>query len=1038
MDNTSITFEDLYSNYLSMISSDKRFKNIGSATLIGMFLEMLAATSDMANFNLQRMLEEGFFRTAKLDSSYIKLCKNWGYAPRRAIPAQGELNVIFKGPFPRELKNLPKNEKLTITLANDQCNLSFLDMSFRLTDSIEYDFTDADKENCTSPNWSKRVKSVVIDASTNEFSPLKLAKSPVNNANLFPIKCYQGEIKKIVFDGAEYNAKQEDAKKTNNSNFSQTTDNNLGQRFDIDDLSFSNWYGIRDPFAVKFRRSNYDDTYSPHNGLTKVYTRYKNSPVSSVFEIEDRSILLNKKILENFEAALPTGDAVPRICLIETNPDKTVSVNFGPFSFLSQLAIVGKYDEATQTTIYPDLYIEYLSTRGAFGNKVGIREAQLTNTTKLMLHTSIGAFDITNNVQFVFAGDLVGGENFESKEDMYDNAEAYWTSMLKLVSKRDFINYFNSLITPIDVICALIYGHKELENTYEMNRFKKAKDQLAINTADINLNYLFYTLASHMYVNTGNDVYMPKNIFVKDSKANWVSDGFVPEFQENGNSEPATLYCDEYNDHITDFIKCMVSQESFYNHYAILPEIAKDDSQFMKNIKEITHNINKLTPTNTIVMSLPPFLHYYDLVGDIEVDAGTTDIADFQEKLYTKIYKYLDTLTLETREIYKSNIIKLCMDEDHVLNANLDLKVSDIISPTFKDNAWFEEDQYKGVRVILNTEKLTDEFDKYRNWKDYENDLIFNEIIIPKIDSKLMGFDINNLTDESSIHIHFRIYNYSPYSNTESKLRSTVDHSSKFTYEEFPSYIKIYLHTPYEGTQISLPPVFGSNKLYNSTTDYTVDYAKTEQEIAEQLTNDLIAHNEDPEKCRLYNIIARDDEGGFMTTTSYGNNYWSDSKYEVTKSRAEEYGLTLDELTDLNTYVLDWMNNLYVHNTADRAIDLPYQIKTFNVVTRSETIMRRGDIISNDDNTLSEKEFWNYLIASILNKYYSKAIIESTDIFGDAWKRAERLIIDLYKLFKPGISDSILDDNNNIVNYSMDQDIAIIRCRFNVKYQSRI
>ena len=76
MDNTSITFEDLYSNYLSMIKTDKRFKNIGSATLIGMFLEMLAATSDMANFNLQRMSEEGFFRTAKLDSSYIKLCKN--------------------------------------------------------------------------------------------------------------------------------------------------------------------------------------------------------------------------------------------------------------------------------------------------------------------------------------------------------------------------------------------------------------------------------------------------------------------------------------------------------------------------------------------------------------------------------------------------------------------------------------------------------------------------------------------------------------------------------------------------------------------------------------------------------------------------------------------------------------------------------------------------------------------------------------------------------------------------------------------------
>ena len=72
-----------------------------------------------------------------------------------------------------------------------------------------------------------------------------------------------------------------------------------------------------------------------------------------------------------------------------------------------------------------------------------------------------------------------------------------------------------------------------------------------------------------------------------------------------------------------------------------------------------------------------------------------------------------------------------------------------------------------------------------------------------------------------------------------------------------------------------------------------------------------------------------------------------------------------------------------------------------------------------------------------LNKYYPN-ITESTDIYDKEWKAAERLIIDLYKLIKPGISDSILDDNNNVVNYSMDQDIAIIRCMFDVKYQSRI
>ena len=1034
MDNTSITFEDLYSNYLSMIKTDKRFKNIGSATLIGMFLEMLAATSDMANFNLQRMSEEGFFRTAKLDSSYIKLCKNWGYAPRRAVPAQGELNIIFKGPFPKELKNLPENEKLTITLTNEQCNLSFLDMPFRLSDPIEYVFTKSDIEGCTNTSCSKRLRSVVIDSTTTETGPLTLTHDAINYGNRFPIKCYQGELKTIKFDGKDFITGLE--KRKNSSNYSLVTDNNLGQRFDIDDISFSNWYGIRDPFAVNYRRKKNDSVYAPNNGLTKVYTRFKGEAGSKIFSIEDRSILLNESILTNF-GANPQGDARPCICYVETNPDKTISVNFGPFSYLSQLAIEGKYDDATGTTEYPDLYVEYLSTRGAHGNKAGILESVLTNNAKLMLHTSIGVFDITNNIQFVFSGDLIGGENFEDKKEMYDNAEAYWTSQLKLVSKRDFINYFNSLSSPIDVITTLIFGLRELDNTFEVNQFKKKKEQVEDNTLDINLNFLFYVLASHMYINVGKGLYLPRNIFVKDSKEEWVNDGLVPESENMEN--PAMLYCDEYNDHILDYIKCLVSQESFYNYYALVQgEVEQTDPQYVKNIKEIAHNVNLLTPTNTAIMSLPPFFHYYDLVGSIEVDPGTTNLDDFKEKLNNKLYKYLDTLTLETREIYKSNLIKLCMEEDHVLNANLDLKVSNIIAPEFKQNQWNEEDQHKGVRVILNTEKLTSEYDKYKNWQNYKYDLIFNEIIIPKTDSKRKPYDLKNVTDESSIHIQFRIYNYQASGSVSNDEKaSTVDHVSKFTYEEFDNYIKIYLHTPYIGTQISLPPDFASNVLYRATTDYFTDPDQASSEIQEQLNADLIAHGESPTICRLYNIIARDSNNGFVTVTSYGNNYWSDSKYEISEARAKEYRLSLKELKNLNADVLKWMKGLKIHDTADRAIDLPYNIKSFDVITRTETIMRRGDLKASEDDTLSEKEFWNYLIKVILNKYYPN-ITESTDIYGNDWKAAERLIIDLYKLIKPGISDSILDDNNNVVNYSMDQDIAIIRCMFDVKYQSRI
>ena len=34
--------------------------------------------------------------------------------------------------------------------------------------------------------------------------------------------------------------------------------------------------------------------------------------------------------------------------------------------------------------------------------------------------------------------------------------------------------------------------------------------------------------------------------------------------------------------------------------------------------------------------------------------------------------------------------------------------------------------------------------------------------------------------------------------------------------------------------------------------------------------------------------------------------------------------------------------------------------------------------------------------------------------------------MDIYPLIKPGICDSILDSNNNIVNFSMDMDLPIV------------
>ena len=72
----NVTYNQLLQDFKARLASDERFKNIGSSTIYGMFMEMIAAVTDMTNFYIQRTAEEGFISTARLDSSIIKHCKN--------------------------------------------------------------------------------------------------------------------------------------------------------------------------------------------------------------------------------------------------------------------------------------------------------------------------------------------------------------------------------------------------------------------------------------------------------------------------------------------------------------------------------------------------------------------------------------------------------------------------------------------------------------------------------------------------------------------------------------------------------------------------------------------------------------------------------------------------------------------------------------------------------------------------------------------------------------------------------------------------
>ena len=63
-----------------------------------------------------------------------------------------------------------------------------------------------------------------------------------------------------------------------------------------------------------------------------------------------------------------------------------------------------------------------------------------------------------------------------------------------------------------------------------------------------------------------------------------------------------------------------------------------------------------------------------------------------------------------------------------------------------------------------------------------------------------------------------------------------------------------------------------------------------------------------------------------------------------------------------------------------------------------------------------------------------KMIFKSGNIYDGEWEHITNLIMDIYPKIKPGICDSILDNNNNITNFSTQMERACLRNIINVQY----
>ena len=911
----NVTYNQLVQQFQARLKSDPRFKNITSATIFGMFTEMLAAVTDMTNFYIQRTAEEGFISTAKLDSSIIKHCKNLGYNPRRPVPARCELIIRIKGPLPSTL-----TAGTEVFFNRDTTKLMFNGNPFILDNGYSYVFTEEDIINGSSSDWYRDL-TFAVPQESSEYIPL-IGINLYNTVNTTPIKCFQAEQKIVEFLGTA-NIKK------------------LGepcQFYDVDDVNFSNWYGKRDPYA--FIENVYDPTLSWCQvgiGADEVDAFNK----ENIYKIETQSIYLSDDII-NLNGKLPEEPL--KICLIDTNPDKTVRVTFSSEPNIASIGLKTEKD---------NLYVKYLTTKGKEANTVGVNGAVMTHNNQINVSVKGSIVSLTNNVQFIINSDIYGGENFESQASMKINAPAYFSSRGKLITRDDYMSYFRALSSPMTVQTAMVFGQHDIEDTIGFMH-------------PLCQNNIIYCLAGHVYL--------------KNPSGNWTIRNVLTENDYN-TTDAFSLYGDKYLEHLCDYIKLLKSYQGFYNcQYSNNPQ-----DQWLRNIQLINKNCQFNSEINSVILSLPPYIQYFDAVGTVYVKP-LTDIEKYMNEMQNRVYEYLDSRVSTHKKIYKSEIIKLYNEHPATVSTDIDFKISEIIKSDVKNYYWsktstpsFEFKQDKSLESytsIINT--YTEEAGK----PSKDEQLIaqygegwWNVLKLPNIDTYGNKM-LSKMFEERSIRVD--ILNITNINGADTKTIINTNTSSAEVSED-------------ENFIILTPKSIQENK------------------------------NITLEAIQQFNVI--------LPNT---NDFYSSSTFSTSKT--DEYGLSETQIGEIEDYINNWLDKeLYTSTSAQRAINLPYIVRSANVDTRSETIMRKGHIILDNNMTLSENSFWNYIVPAIIEKYYP-SIGDASDIYGTEWTHATNLIMDIYPLIKPGICDSILDNNNNITNFSTQMERACLRNIINVQY----
>jgi len=399
---SGLTYEDIVSqidSYLeSRIQTDKRFSNFRDSEIVQILVEIFAGTTDILSYYLDRRAEECFFDTARLKSSVISNSRSLGYSIIRPIPAEGSLKLVIT-----DKDSFVSNTNIN-SLTTEQRNQVPLQIPAHTL--FDYD----SKSFMTKRTQNIFFTSADVDILTNgDGEEFEITLDFDGN----DFEVFQGEFQVREIQG------------TSNPQVGQTF-----QKYKIDDTTFSNRYG--------------DEDFQNSEPLTKV-------KVGETFESAedftiDRRSLLNAEQVDSFNFQTDNTTTL-KLCVVRTTPDEGVEVLFGDDNY----ARIGARDSLD------NLYIQYVSTLGKDANKLGVIDDPLNLSNTIYFNTS----SINSFIEFRWNSNITGGADLESIDSIRLNAPAIYYSLDRLVTRRDYIKYLESLTSPINIKNAIVFGEQD-------------------------------------------------------------------------------------------------------------------------------------------------------------------------------------------------------------------------------------------------------------------------------------------------------------------------------------------------------------------------------------------------------------------------------------------------------------------------------------------------------------------------------------------------------------------------------------------------